>query len=178
MITRSRSLAGRTAILTIKKGTDGNILNMKTDLVVAGYVLHGGKVLLIRHKKLGIWLPPGGHIERDETPDDALRREISEELGLKVRLLNHSDLLEEGNVKRNLAIPFYANVHSVGDHDHCCFFYVCEALNPGDIKCNMDELLGYDWFSADELKRDQRISADVKHQALRVLRQHNPRLLD
>jgi 8-oxo-dGTP pyrophosphatase MutT (NUDIX family) len=43
-----------------------------------GTVLH-------RHKRLGIWLQPGGHIEPGETPWEAALREAAEETGLPVR---------------------------------------------------------------------------------------------
>jgi len=40
-------------------------------------------VLLILHKKLGIWVQPGGHIEPlDATLEAAARRELAEEVGL------------------------------------------------------------------------------------------------
>jgi 8-oxo-dGTP pyrophosphatase MutT (NUDIX family) len=42
-------------------------------------------VLLHRHKRLGLWLQPGGHIDPGETPWDAARREAEEETGLAVR---------------------------------------------------------------------------------------------
>lgn len=42
-------------------------------------------VLLHRHKRLGLWLQPGGHIDVGETPWDAARREAEEETGLAVR---------------------------------------------------------------------------------------------
>lgn len=151
---------------------------MKTDLVVGGYVLHAGKVLLIHHKKLNLWLPPGGHIERDETPDEALAREILEEVGLKIRLLNHSDIPLAGSAKKNLALPFYVNVHSVGDHDHCCFYYVCEALNPDGLVTKKDEVKDFGWFGPEELKNDSRVPEDVRNQALKALRHHNKRIND
>lgn len=44
-------------------------------------------VLLHRHRRLGIWLQPGGHIDARETPWDAARREAAEETGLDVRLV-------------------------------------------------------------------------------------------
>src|SRR5215204_3437751 len=46
---------------------------------VAVFVVREGKVLLHLHPKLGMWLPPGGHIERDELPDDAAVREDVED---------------------------------------------------------------------------------------------------
>src|SRR3712207_9577083 len=54
---------------------------------VAVFVVSEGKVLLHRHRKLGMWLPPGGHIERDELPDDAAVREVFEETGIRVELV-------------------------------------------------------------------------------------------
>lgn len=54
---------------------------------VAVFVVHAGHVVLHPHRKLGLWLPPGGHIEPHELPDDAARREVIEETGLAVRLV-------------------------------------------------------------------------------------------
>lgn len=41
-------------------------------------------VVLHRHKRLGIWLQPGGHVDPGETPWAAARREAHEETGLGV----------------------------------------------------------------------------------------------
>lgn len=41
------------------------------------------QVFLIHHRKSGLWLFPGGHIEDGEFLHDALTREIQEELGIK-----------------------------------------------------------------------------------------------
>lgn len=42
-----------------------------------------GAVLLVDHRRSGLWLPPGGHLEVGEHPADAARRELHEELGLE-----------------------------------------------------------------------------------------------
>jgi 8-oxo-dGTP diphosphatase len=52
---------------------------------VGVFALHEGRVLLIHHKRLGTWLPPGGEIEPGETPQEAARRELFEETGLSAR---------------------------------------------------------------------------------------------
>lgn len=50
---------------------------------VAIFARHGGRVLLIHHKRLGTWLPVGGEIEPGETPLEAAARELLEETGLR-----------------------------------------------------------------------------------------------
>ena len=74
---------------------------MQTQLAVAAYIIHNNKVLLIHHQKLDLWLPVGGHIDQNETPDDALLREIREEVNLEVEILNKLDLPVEGKTKKN-----------------------------------------------------------------------------
>lgn len=41
-------------------------------------------ILLVEHRKAGLWLPPGGHVEPHEDPAGTVQREASEELGLTV----------------------------------------------------------------------------------------------
>jgi len=43
-----------------------------------------GRILLVRHSNGGVWATPGGAIEPDETPQDAVVRELWEETGLTV----------------------------------------------------------------------------------------------
>jgi 8-oxo-dGTP pyrophosphatase MutT (NUDIX family) len=49
---------------------------------VAIFCRNEGALLLIRHRRLGSWLPVGGEIEPGETPLEAARRELLEETGL------------------------------------------------------------------------------------------------
>jgi 8-oxo-dGTP pyrophosphatase MutT (NUDIX family) len=145
---------------------------MKTDLVIEGLLIHNNKVLLIHHKKLNSWFPPGGHIEKNETPDDAVKREFKEELSLDVEILNKNDIPMGGNIIRQLAVPFYVNVHRVGDHDHCCFFYLCKLKNTEKLKINKSELKDFGWFSVKELNQDF-IPADVRNIARKAFELYN-----
>ena len=122
---------------------------MKTDLTVGGYVIHDEKILLIHHKKLDLWLPVGGHIDENETPDEALLREIREEVGLEVKILNQTDIPFEGNMKKHLAIPF------------------CKPLNPENLQIDFNELKNYRWFSKEELNEDC-VPIDVRNISLKA----------
>lgn len=44
------------------------------------------RVLLVHHRWRG-WVPPGGRVERGETPREGARRELFEETGVEVELL-------------------------------------------------------------------------------------------
>jgi 8-oxo-dGTP pyrophosphatase MutT (NUDIX family) len=55
-----------------------------TCLTAAGCLIHEDKVLLVKHKKLGLWLNPGGHIDPGELPHEAAEREFYEETGVFV----------------------------------------------------------------------------------------------
>ena len=57
----------------------------------SGVVLGPRGVLLLLHRKLRIWVQPGGHIEPGETPWDAARRETEEETGLTVDFADRVD---------------------------------------------------------------------------------------
>jgi 8-oxo-dGTP pyrophosphatase MutT (NUDIX family) len=59
---------------------------LQRHFTVSGFVSHGGRTALHWHR-LGLWLPPGGHIEPNEDPIEAVRREVLEETGIEVEVL-------------------------------------------------------------------------------------------
>lgn len=66
---------------------------MRRAFSIAVYPRHGDRILLIRHKRLGTWLPPGGELEEGETPLEAAARELREETGLRGTFPKTSDIV-------------------------------------------------------------------------------------
>ena len=60
---------------------------MQRHFTVTGFLSHDGRTALHWHR-LNAWLPPGGHIEPDEDPIEAVLREILEETGIEAEVLN------------------------------------------------------------------------------------------
>jgi len=85
---------------------------MKRNFTVATFVVTEQKVLLLYHRKLRKWLPPGGHIEPNELPDEAAVREVKEETGIDVELIGERALPIE--TPRQLVIPQGIQVEPAG----------------------------------------------------------------
>lgn len=54
------------------------------DLCVTALLVHQTAVVMVRHRKLDFWLPPGGHVEDDQAPEEALFAEVFQETGLEL----------------------------------------------------------------------------------------------
>ena len=54
----------------------------------SGVVIHEGHILLVNHKRIGAWVPPGGHVEPTELPEETVVREIMEETGIAVEIIS------------------------------------------------------------------------------------------
>ena len=94
---------------------------------VAVFVVHAGHVLLHPHPKVGLWLPPGGHIEPHELPDDAARRETLEETGLAVDLVGSPGIPHDApGSPRQLVRPEGIQVEDISQdppHQHIDLIY-------------------------------------------------------
>ena len=146
-------------------------MQRKTDLTAAAYIFHNNKLLLILHAKLNLWLPPGGHLEPNETPDEAATREAREETGLNITLLNVLPLsIPSVEGSRDTPTPFFTNVHSVGDHDHWGACYLSESSSSNVTMTS--EIKKYRWFSQEEVALDPLIRSDIKAIALAAFRHY------
>ena len=83
-----------------------------THVTASGIVVGRRGTVLHRHKRLGIWMQPGGHIDAGEGPHEAALREADEELGLPVAhpvagpLLIHLDVHEAAHGHTHLDLRY------------------------------------------------------------------------
>ena len=73
------------------------MLPMKTINVVAALIVHGGRIFATQRgygEWEGYWEFPGGKVEPGETPEDALVREIKEELATEISVERYVDTIE------------------------------------------------------------------------------------
>jgi 8-oxo-dGTP pyrophosphatase MutT (NUDIX family) len=154
-----------------------NLLTFKARIcpTAGGFLVHQGKMLLVKHKKLGIWLAPGGHLEGDELPHQAAEREVYEETNIKVEAVSAVPLIPS-EVSQYLPVPLGVNIHWIskenyqarinsptpqepigtplwpkGCEQHLCYVYLVKPVGSLAIKHDPNESDGIDWFSLDQI---------------------------
>ena len=133
---------------------------------VAVFVVHRGRVLLHWHRKLGMWLPSGGHIERDELPDDAAVREVREETGVEVELVGErrEDIEDPVQLHR----PAGVQLEDIGPgHQHIDLIYFARPTGSTDIHEEFSEdRVG--WYGPDDWDA-MNVNAEVRGWCERAL---------
>lgn len=107
-------------------------------LTTDGLVTKQDKVLLVKRDIepfKGFWVLPGGHVDYNEKVEQALRREIKEELGIKVQIKNLIGVYSDP--ERD---PRYHSVSIAFELEH----------QGGEISLN-DEASAYDFFHIENL---------------------------
>ena len=138
---------------------------------VGGGILDGapsGTTLLHWHAKNGMWLPPGGHVERDEDPIEAVHREVLEETGLAVVVLPTQALFGYAE-PRQLAAPATIMVEDIvdhsldGPHQHIDSVYFTRP-EPADQPIGA----GWVWVPAEALRGNEPLAARAGDSAVEI----------
>ncbi|MPY62905.1 NUDIX domain-containing protein [Streptomyces spongiae] len=98
-----------------------------------------GELLLVAHRKAGLWLPTGGHVEPGEDPWAAVVRECREELGITAVA---SSITGER--------PFFLTVtrtRGQGEHTDVSLWYVLNADADSITTYDQDEFGAIRWLT-------------------------------
>jgi 8-oxo-dGTP pyrophosphatase MutT (NUDIX family) len=140
-------------------------MTITRDWAATTFVVHQGETLLLHHRKLDKWLPPGGHIDPHELPDLAALREVEEETGLRVALLDPGAQL--GTVRR-LAQPLCMLLETITpEHEHIDLIYVARVLS-GSVTHAPHESHGWRWYDWQALDSPE-VSIDVRDLGRRAI---------
>lgn len=167
------------------------LVRMQKHFTATAFVVDShGRTLLLWHKRLERWMPPGGHIDPDETPEDAARRECKEETGLDVDIVGAAqpDLfvhaLDEGRMLKAPIALLLENIPaspSRGEpaHQHMDFLFLARPIDESQV-LSLAEAEGSDlrWFTRDDVAalRQEEIFANVRTYVLDILPDHLPAL--
>lgn len=115
-----------------------------THVTASGIVVGPAGVVLHRHRRLGRWMQPGGHVDPGETPEDAVVRECVEETGLPVAhpdggpVLLHVDVHEASashlhlDLRYLLVAPDLRPAPGPGESPDVAWFSWADALGMAD----------------------------------------------
>ena len=124
---------------------------------VSALVIHKDKVLLVRRGKdpdKGRWSIPGGVIETGETIENALKREIFEECGVKIRVKKLLNVVEK----------IFFDSQEKPEFHYLVLSYLADYLE-GDIRPASD-VLDVKWVGKEDIEK-----LDVIFSVLKVLKE-------
>lgn len=125
------------------------------NLIVCATIIRNDKVLLVKHSSeqkatYGYWILPAGKVATDESLEEALKREMKEELNLSIQILQK--LVEHEDP--------YTGDQLVG--------FLCTPLT-STIKISA-ELKEAKWFNRDKLQKIEEINPNLKQYLLEILK--------
>ncbi len=119
------------------------------------YVIDDEKVLLLFHPKHRKWLPPGGHLEANESPPECALREVFEETGLAIQLIKEEHIWIDRPNAVSCERPFMCLIENIpahgqtAAHQHIDFIFLGRPVS-GTMHTSASQLR---WFTLDEVMR-------------------------
>lgn len=126
------------------------------------------KLMLHLHKKLGVYLQFGGHIELDETPWQAICHELVEESGYDIsqlKILQPKHRIDKLDKSKMHPIAFCHNTHNIDEaHLHTDLDYLFVTEFPPKHRIQEGESDNIIYVSRDDLdkKKYSKINEDIR----------------
>lgn len=124
---------------------------MNRHFTATGLAFDGEKVLVVKHATLGWWLPPGGHLEENEDPAQAVLREVEQETGLACEIVSDEHFRYAGEGIASIARPFAILQEDLPDddgtvHQHIDHIYLLRPISdPAILSPQLDEVTAARW---------------------------------
>lgn len=99
---------------------------------VRGAVFRGDEVLLVRERADGRWALPGGWVDVNDAPSDAVAREILEESGYRARAVKLAALIDKNR-----------HPHPPGIHHIYKLFFLCELTGGSPAVSGETDAVGF-----------------------------------
>lgn len=104
-----------------------------------------GKILLVDHKQAKRWLPTGGHVEVDEDPFEAVKRECFEELQLQADFWSPFPLFLTSTITVGLT----------AGHTDVSLWYVLKGDHLQNYPFDTQEFQRIQWFDLTQIPYEQ-----------------------
>lgn len=151
-------------------------LNYALDLCIEAFIVNEGAVLLRLHDKYNMWSGTGGHIDPNEDPNEAVKREAMEEAGLDITLVDpHNFEKKDSEQNWELVAPMFLNRHHINEHhDHSCLVFAATSdtreINPHEDE---DQNVEFRWATKEDLEdmcqNDNRLREEHYRYAMKAL---------
>lgn len=103
------------------------------------------QILLVDHKKAELWLPPGGHVEPGELPQDTVRREAKEELGMEAKFL----------IEQPIFLTVAKTSGNTVPHTDVSLWYLLQGDPARTLNFDAEEFHQIRWFGLEEVPFDR-----------------------
>ncbi len=142
---------------------------MQREFTASVYLIEQQRVLLLFHPKLQKWLPPGGHLEKNETPAEAAKREVWEETGYCFEYCLQENVSIDCWNAKSIERPYLCLLEEIPPykdvpaHQHVDFVFVGRPIcqkQPATLPCR--------WFSKEELL-ELRVDQEIFQETLKVI---------
>lgn len=158
---------------------------MQRHFTATAFVINSRKqCLLMWHKRLQRWMPPGGHVDPDEMPEQTAKRECKEETGMDVEIVGDTqpDLFTGNPAEGRMLIkPIAMLLENIPEskerhepaHQHMDFLFIARPINENQV-LTLLEAEGSDmkWFNREQIEAldaEKEIFANVKAYILKIL---------
>jgi len=128
-------------------------INNRT-LVISAFIQKNNKYLIIFDPKFKFWRVPGGRLEQGESELETLKREMKEELGIKIEIINFL-----GQGKDDIKIY---NIPNKVNTSRLIKYYKCKIKSGEPKRLEKFEISEIKWLTKEEIRNIQNLEPAMK----------------